>query len=247
MATVQASIIVPALREIAAIQAGEEGTTAEVTDAFDRLNMMLDTWATDNLTIPSVTRTTATITANQASYTVGASANINIAKPVFIEKVNFQDTFLTPDMEYSLGDLLTEQQYAAIPMKALTAPYPISVYWNPTYITTGYGTLTPWPIPTSTTLQWVVYAWTAIVQFSTLSETVVLPPGYREALTTNLAVLLTTQWGRQPHPVLVKRASDSLASIKRANKRQIDVTFGADALGDRGNYGPGRWDIRTGP
>lgn len=105
----------------------------------------------------------------------------------------------------------------------------------------------PWPIPTSTTLQWVVYHWTALAQFSALADVLALPPGYKEALMTNLALLLCPPYSRQPHPILVKRASDSLASIKRGNKRLVNTVFEAGVLGDRAQYGPTRWDIRTGP
>lgn len=234
-------VIIASLKEIGVLAAGETPTADDSSDGFIRLNRFVNTCAAENLTIPAVTRTLATLTANQASFTVGTGGNINIARPVFIEKVNFVDTSTDPDTEYPLGDLLTEQAWASIPLKALTGVFPTAAYYSPTYPT---GTLYPWPIPTSATLQWAVYAWTAVSQFAALTTVVSLPPAYEEMLMTNLALLSCPTYEKQPHPVLVKRATDTMATLKRANRRLVDQSFGADVPGVGGH---GSWDIRMGP
>ena len=223
-------IVEAALREIGVLGISETLSAQEAIDGLARLNRFISRLATENKTIYTVTRTTATLTASQASFTVGAGGNINIARPVYISKVNFIDTSQDPDYEFPLGELLTERQYQDIPMKALTAVYPSCAYYNPTYPT---GTLIPWPIPTSATLQWAVYAWTAVVEFAALATAVSLPPGYEEMLVQNLALNLCPSYERQPHPVLVKNAAESMAAIKRANARRMLLRFGADLLGDQ--------------
>lgn len=239
MATVQ-DLVNAALREIGVAAAGEVLATADSEDARTRCNRMINGWAATNLTIYSVTRTTATLTANQASFTVGTGGNINIVRPVFIEKVNFIDTSQSPTFEYTLPELLSEQAYESINLKALTSLYPQAAYYNPTY---PLGTLIPWPIPTSATLLWAIYHWAAISEFAALTDTVTLPPSYEDAIVQNLAILLCPSYGVQPHPVLVKTAAESLATLKRANKRERFLTFGADVLGDRGRFGPGSYSI----
>jgi len=239
LATVQ-DLINAATREISVLASGETLAYADSEDARTRCNRMLNGWAATNLTIYTVTRTTSTLTANQASFTVGTGGNINIVRPVFIEKVNFIDTSQDPDYEYVLPDLLTEQQYEGINLKALTALYPQAAYYNPTY---PLGTLSPWPIPTSATLLWAIYHWAAISEFATLTDTVTLPPSYEDAIVQNLAILLCPSYGVQPHPVLIKTAAESLATLKRANKRERTLTFGADVLGDRGRFGPGTYNV----
>lgn len=228
-------LITNALREIGVLAEGEDPSTAAMNEGFARLNRYLGRLAAENLTIYGVTRTTATLTANQASFTVGAGGNINIARPILhnLSKVNFIDTSQDPDFEYQLPTLMTEAQYQAITLKALTAAYPTAAYYSPTF---PLGTLIPWPIPTSATLLWAVYHWVAVPSFTAVTDAVSLPSPYEEALTQNLALLLCPTYGVQPHPVLVKSAADSMATLKRSNIRMRDITFGADVLGDaRGN------------
>jgi hypothetical protein len=242
VATVQ-DLVTSALKEIGVLATSETGTSAEHADAFVRLNRYIDRLATEKLTIYSVTRTTATLTANQASFTVGAGGNINIARPEYIEKVNFIDTSLDPDTEFQLPPLLTELQYQSITLKALTSVYPQAAYYNPTYPT---GTLIPWPIPTSATLLWAVYHWTAVTQFASLATTVSLPPAYEEALIMNLALLLCPAYERQPHPMLVEVARTSMAALKRANQRMRDLQFGPDVMAGRyGDQSRGYWIMRS--
>lgn len=174
---------------------------------------------------------------------MGSGGNINIVRPVFIEKINFIDTSQDPDYEFPLGAPLTEQEYASIALKALTATYPECAYYNPTYPT---GTLIPWPIPTSATLQWALYHWTAVPQFAALSTTVSLPPAYEEALVSNLAILLCAPYERKPNPILVTTARESMAALKRANKRMADLSFGADVLGDQAQRGRDAYSIYQG-
>jgi hypothetical protein len=94
------SLVTTALQEIGVLAEGGTASAAGATDALSALNRMLDQMAADRLSIPHLTRTEATITASQASYTVGSGGNINIARPVHIEKVNFQDTSRTRSISF---------------------------------------------------------------------------------------------------------------------------------------------------
>lgn len=239
MATVL-DLVSASLREIGAFAAGETLPYDDAHDAFLRLNRFLDRMAGENLTIYSITRSTSTLTASQASFTVGSGGNINITRPTFIDRVSFIDTSMDPDAEFSLGTLMTEQEYQSVTLKALTSTYPQRAYYNPTY---PLGTLIPWPIPTSSTLQWVIYHYAAVPQFAALSTTISLPPSYYEFLVQNLALLLCPSYERQPHPVLVKSAADSMATMKRLNFRESELTFPPDVRGDRGDYWPGTYWI----
>ncbi|NCV71604.1 MAG: hypothetical protein EBW55_13090, partial [Betaproteobacteria bacterium] len=99
-----------------------------------------------------------------------------------------------------------EQAHA---QKTLQATYPGAWYYNPTFPT---GTLTCWPVPTSSTLQGVLYTPTPVAEFSALTDVVSLPPGYRRFLRTNLAVELAPTFQVQPSPVAVELAVASKAA-----------------------------------
>lgn len=237
MATVN-DIVVAALKEIGVLAAGETATAEDASDALASLNRLLDQWAAERLQIYTVTRTTWTIAANDGQYSVGASADVNVARPVFIDHVHFVDTSTDPDTESALQPL-TEDAWARIEQKALTATLPQAWYYNPTFPT---GTLSLWPVPTSATLLGALYAPQAVVAFSVLTSSVSLPPGYERMLVKHLALELLPSYEKQPNPVLLEAARESRAVVKAANKRLMDLSFELAALGSvRSAY-----DIRLG-
>lgn len=238
MATAR-DIIEASLREIGVLAASETATAEDASTALTRLNRYLDRLATERLSIYTVTRSTWTITSGTGAYNVASGQTVNIARPVHVENVKYQDTNTTPDSEYPLTKL-TEQAYQAITFKAQTSEFPEAWYYNPTYPT---AVLTLWPAPTSTKLEGVIYAWTAVAQLAALTTSVALPPGYEEMLVTNLAMLLCPTYERQPNPVLVRTAAESLASVKRANRRLQDMSFDPAALIGGGGRS---YDIREG-
>lgn len=230
-----------ALREIGVLSADEAGAAGDITYAFERLNRFLDRLAAEKQSIYAVTRTaTAALTASQASFTVGSGGNISIARPVFLDHVGYIDQATDPDTEFPLK-LLTEAEYQAWPLKALTSTRPTAAYYSPTYPT---GTLYPLPIPTDANLLWAVYHWTAVTQFAAQGTTVALPPAYEEMLVTNLALLLCPSFERPPNPILVRAADKAMSVVKGANSRLRELTFPQESLIQGGGAA---WSIRTGP
>lgn len=254
MATVR-DLIEGALREIGVLAEGETATASQAWEGVQRLNRFVERLSLERLTIYQTVRTTFTIASGDGAYSIGATsgyksppqagdvaAGINVYRPVFINEVRFIDTSTDPDTEYPLAKL-TDDAYAAITLKAQTSTFPQAWYYNPTY---ADGALILWPTPTSSTLQGVLYVPTAFRGFGSgiptatnaatiLSTDISLPDGYEEMLTTNLAMLLCPAYDRQPHPVLAQAARDSMAAIKRANRRDMDLSFEAGALGGSGH------------
>lgn len=257
MATVR-DLLESSLREIGVLAEGESASASQAWEGIKRLNRFIERLSLDRLTIYQIVRTTFTITSGDGEYTIGATAgyksppqggDVTIYRPIFLDDVRFIDTSQDPDQEYPLRKL-TDAAYAALTIKDQTDVFPQAWYYNPTYPS---GTLTLWPAPTSSTLEGVVYAPTAMTGFGTgnvneaqastiLSTLVRLPDGYEEMLCSNLAVLLCPAYERQPHPVTAKTAVDSLAALKRANVRLSDMSFDPAVLMGSG----GHYDIRSG-
>jgi len=238
MATVLSGAVVPALQEIGVLAAGATPTAEDAEDARLTLNRMVNQWAAEGLLIYSITRRTFTITSGTGAYSVAGTATV--PRPVFIEQAGYIDTSTSPDTEYLLGDMLTDAQYAGIVQKALTGDLPSSWHYNPTYPS---GTLEYFPVPTSTTLEGVIYAPQPVGSFPALTTSISLPPGYEEFIVTHLALRLATPYGKQVDPSLRERAVDAKAIVKRANRRLSELQFPADAL----IGGGGNWSIYTGP
>ena len=219
-------LITSALSDMGILAAGETPTADDARDALDALNRLLDQWAAENLTIFTVTRTTHAITSNDNTYTVGPTGDIAIVRPVFFESIKFQDTSVSPTIEYNLVPH-TEDSWAQVRIKELTSVFPNSYYYNPTY---PNGTIYLWPVPTSATLELVLYAWTAVAQLASLSASMALPPGYARAIVKNLAVDLAPAYEKQPSQLLMEQARESKMIIQRANKRLMDMGLDPAAL-----------------
>lgn len=241
MTTTFRDLATDALLDLGVLGPGEVPDAGQSALALRRANRLLNKWRAENLLLPNIVRVTATLTASQASFTVGASGNINIPRPGLqqIESIGYVDTNVTPNLEISLGLLLTEAEYAAIPQKALTSTRPIRAYYTPTLTT---GTLYPWPVPTASGLLWAVYYRASIADFATISDTVTLPDAYEQMLVKNLALDMAASFQRDPSPLLVRDAAQSMAVVKRSNTRPVELRFDAAALVQTA---PGGYNPRT--
>jgi len=240
MATTVLDVVTGALQEIGVLAPEEVPTLSDATVGLRALNDLVDQWAAEKLQSYTVTRTTWTIVSLTRDYTVGTGGDVNIARPVYIEHVNFEDTTPTTPIERELN-LLTEDAWSRIPHHTLESPFPTSWYYNPTF---PLGTLSFWPTPTDSNLLGVIYAVTAVAEFAATSTAVALPPGYRRMIVKNLAADLCSSFEREPTPSLIRDADESKGVVKRANKRLMDMSIEIGALGQGGGFS---YDIRSGP
>lgn len=194
--------------------------------ALARLNDLIDAWKIEGLTVYTFPRTTWNLTA-ATSYTVGSTGTIAIDHPSNASLLRFGlvDTTVTPLFERPMSNF-TEEGYRAIPNKGLTSPYPIGFYYNPT---SPLGTLTPFPTPTSSTLQGVVYA-PAPANEVGINDTLSLPQGYRRFYRDNLAIELEADFDVIASASLKQSAADSKAMVKKANVRLVELGSSAAGL-----------------
>ncbi len=230
--TTAGELIQSALQRLSYVQAGESPSSEDSALGLLRLNDLLDAYGTESLTIYSILRTLWTISSSEGTianpYTVGSGGDIAIVRPVFLDDIRFQDTSISPTLEYPLT-VLTEAAWIAIPQKGLTGTYPTMAYYNPTF-TTARGSLYLLPIPSSTTLQGVLYSKVAVPQFTATSDSVSLPPGYARFFRDNLAIEMAPDLRASVTAELALSARESKAQIKRANMRISDMQLDTAVL-----------------
>lgn len=241
MATVR-DVVTGSLQEIGVIAAGETASDADAAIGLRALNDLVDQYAAERLQIYALVRTTWTIAASTQTYTIGPGGDVDIARPMYIDHVNFQNTSPSKPLEYQLNRL-TEDAWSRVPIKTLTSPFPTSWYPSRAY---PLDVLSFWPVPTSSSLEGVIYAPTAVAEFSALSMAVALPPGYRRMLIKNLAADLCPSFERQATPMLIAQAADAKSTVKRSNKRLMDMNIDTAAL-IQGRDGRHLYDINSGP
>jgi hypothetical protein len=221
-----ADICQSALEDLGVLGTGQTMASGDLDICFKALNQLMDQYAAERLMIYTVTGTTWTIAANDGTYSVGATApagNVIIARPTYISHVNYRNTSTSPVLELPLK-LLTDDEWANTPLKTLTSVLPIAAYYNPTY---PLGTLNLWPVPTSTTLQGVLYAPQQSGRFTATSDTISLPAGYERFLVKSLALDVAAKFGAVPSPAIQEAYRQAKMVVKASNSRQMDMGFDA--------------------
>lgn len=209
--------------ELGLIGAGQTLSAEDADYAFRRLNRRIDRAQAENLLVPyPQTITVWTLVANTLEYTVGTGGDVNRARPVWVDQINYYDANVTPTTEIRL-DALTDEEYRNIPQKAATATQPSAYYYNPTFGSTGFATLSFWMVPTSSTLRGVMYAPTAIAPFTSLAQTVSVPPGYHDFLVYETALMLAPGFRREPSESLIKLHAEAKSTVQAMNLRQSDL------------------------
>lgn len=229
MTTTLADIGTAALNDLGVLEEGEELNAGHQAVIMFAANALIDKWKAQFWSFYTVTRTLLTLASSDGEYTVGTGGDLAISRPPsmdHIEDVRLVNTAVTPNYERPL-QRLTDAQYRAIPIKSQESSQPTSWYYNPTY---PLGKLTLYPAPNVSTLKAAVYARGPVPEFSAITDTVDLPPGYRMLLMTHLAIRLAPTYGRQPSASLVREAEDVMATIRRTNDHPIPMEFPAEAL-----------------
>lgn len=231
------TIATQAMNRLGVIAAGETPSTGDATLCLDAMNQLLDQWQSVNLLLYAEVRTTWNIVASQVSYSVGTGGDVNIPRPVYVDRCSYVLTTQTPPLEIQMSPY-TDFTWAQVSLKSLTSNLPINYYYNLTY---PLATLYLWPIPTQANLQGVLYTRTQVAQLAALNTSVSLPNGWQRMMVTNLAVEVAPMFFKEPSKTLLEQAKNSMAAVKRSNNRNVDLQTPSGALIQTGNTG-GFWN-----
>lgn len=202
-----------AMKLLGVIASGETPTASEQADGLTALNAMLAQWSTQSLLIPARVRESFPLIGGQSSYTIGPSGDFDTSRPQRIEiaKIEIQDgePFEVP------VEILNLDQYATITVKNMQSTYPRKLY-----VEDGapLSTIKVWPVPNEVH-NLVLYSWKPLSSLATAATDVEFPPGYEDAIDYNLAIRLAGEFQVEPKASVVSIARDSLANIKRMNKK----------------------------
>lgn len=216
------------------IAVGETVDATEAEQALVRLNQLISTLATQRLSLFYESRTLYNFVVGQQDYTLGPGGDFNTTRPLFISRMSMLDDVSNPTYPLELPlNIWTTKDWQLQSIKAVTSTYPLAVYPNYAF---PLMTLSFWPIP-QLAVKAVLYLPVALTSFTTLDTDLSFPPGYDEMLEYNLALRLARPYGLVPPEDVVMMARDSMASIKRANRRLEDVSLDAAVVsGEGGGY-----------
>lgn len=239
-------LITAALRRLRVISGSDPPDGDSVNDALARFNDWVDALKLQDFLIFATNRVTWPIVPGQPSYLLGSGGSA--PRPTSanaIGNIGYIRTDINPNYEYLLSPVLSEDAWAAIPQKDLTAQFPYYFYYNGTFPS---GVLQPWPIPINPSLLGVIYLGQLIDEFG-INDPILLPPGYRRLLRDGLAVELAPEFHVDDPAVLGPlraSADEAMRDIKRKNRQLRDLMPPAEFTFLDGN-GRGRSNIYTGP
>lgn len=203
-------IIGAALRKIGAIASGETATAAELADSLEALQVMFRSWSADGLVIFSSAHESHTLVGGTASYTMGTSGDIDTVRPNTLTGASILDS---SGITHAV-DIISEAEYRGISSKT-TGGRPLYLYPQYAY---PLVTLKLYPVPSSAeTLNLEsLKPFTETSSFALSTDEIQMPVYYEEPAIYNLAVRLTSEFGKTISSEVGGIAS---ASYKRLTNR----------------------------
>lgn len=203
-------IVRSALERIGVVPIGETVPTEHSTRALADLNDMIQHWAAEGLELHAFTQYDVTLVSGQATYTIGASGNFNVRRPVQIESA-----YLTSGgVYYPLNVYNSSLRYDEYTVRP--SGLPTEVYYDPQY---PLGKIVFYLTPNAAYSVHLATS-TSLAELTLLADTVSLPPEYNLALWTNLAVLLMPTFGKSDN-LLIKLAKDAKGVLATNNSKRF--------------------------
>ena len=223
-------LVTASLRLIGAIAPGESITGAEASDGLASLNRLIDSWSNESLILYADTIEDFNLVAGTDSYTIGPSGDFNTVRPLAYNFAKLKMTNTTPNTEYPLR-IATLEEWTLIRQKGLSSNIPNTVFFDVSY---PLDTIRLYPVP-STVNKITLYTSKQLSSISSLDASISLPPGFERALVFNFALEIAPEYGKQPSELILKSATESKASIKRTNHKELHLRVD-DALLGGGYY-----------
>ena len=205
-------IIKGSLRKLGVIAAGESLSSEEAKDSLEALNDMVESWNTQNLTVPGIKIEEFTLINGQQSYTMGDGGDFDTDIPIKTDSVYLRQS----DVDMPLK-LISNKEWGELTSKETSSNLPMYVY-----IDNNYPLRKVYLYPKPSEANTIVFHNTRqLSSFTSLGTTLNLAKGYKRALIYNLAIELAPEYGKSISGEISKVANESLANIKRANIRPI--------------------------
>ena len=220
-----AQLCTDALKELEVLAENETLGGTALGFCLRRLQGLIDSWKLEALTMAVTVRSVFNLVAGTSSYTIGAGAVFNVARPAQIDNAAvILDPSASTPVEIPL-EVLTDQRYQQWAMKGLTSTVPTAIYYDHDYDASGFGHILVLPVPSSSTPDLVLYLATALTGFADATTTYRMAPGYYEALLYNLAIRLAKSYGAEISQDLRIAADQALSRVKNANLRPVELSI----------------------
>lgn len=220
MLTTPAEVVRLALRGAGILGVGQSALPEDYSDAFDLLNGMVSAWNRRRWLVFHLLDISC-VTTGAVSYTIGPGCDLETAalagRVDRLESAFFRQTLTAPpnQVDFPMEVLESREDYNLIRLKKLTSTLPRWIFLDSDWPT---GIVYPWPIAAAGVGEIHVTVKQAIGGFTSFTQDLDLPPEYREALWSNLALRLNAAYpGSWISEQTMRIAQSSLEAIRGAN------------------------------
>lgn len=152
----------------------------------------------------------------QISYTI--PGDFKIPRPLRVTDSFTRINTSGSGLDYPI-QMISQERYIEIGFKAISAPWPIVAWYNPTM---PLGTIYFYQNPSGSG-QLHLFTDTILTNFSSLTQEVVLPQGYTRMIKRCLARELAPEYGAQWSPQQEKLAKEAYDMVKSLNQVPVPV------------------------
>jgi len=210
-------ILNQAMRRAGLFALGETMDNDTANFAMQIMNAQLDSWSAEIVPLYNIvdSQTGApipgfTLTPGTATYTIGTGGGQLLG----VRPTQFADVYLTDSNNVSYYQKIIEADAYSRLIYKVAPGRPDRVYVNYQETTV---TFTFFTTPAYADQVHALY-YAPLTQLVTVNDTVVIPPGYRKAYETCLALELSTAFGKQPTPQLSAAADYSKRVLTAASE-----------------------------
>lgn len=233
MASTALDSIKRAMRLLGVYAIGEEPTADEAQDCLTALNAMLDSFATNKVSIYAPTLDSITWPGGTQSMTIGPSGTVVTTRPVQVLSATY---FELQGISYPLVPI-TIDEYNLIALKTMSSDISQYIYYNPDF---PDATIKLFPVP-GAQLSLKLWSNKQIIDIPALTTQLDLPPGYKDFIDFNLAEQIAPEFQVPVPPQVAKRAMLARKAVAKVNFVPQKLRFPAIVL-----PGSGRFNIYTG-
>lgn len=204
---------------------------ADLQKGLEVLNDMMDLWSNESLTCFAWLTQTFTLIPGVSQYTVGPGGHINGARPLRVSDAPGAAYLLDQSNNRYLMDVLDQLMWNTVTTAVANSNLPDTLFYDPQF---PLGIINVWPTPSvGYTCSFLSYL--QLAEFPTATTAISLPPGYKRAMVTNLAVMLKPYYlDSQLDPDIKQEARETKATVKRTNMRTQVAVFDPELI-SRGN------------
>lgn len=229
MTTAQ-DVIESSYRLLVQTSEGETPSAQFLADALEAMNLMIDSWSAERLSVFATQDQSFTWPASTISRTLGPSGDLVGLRPVYLDdSTYFRDA--STGISYGIK-LINQQQYDGIAFKTVTSTYPQVMFVNDKFPNME---LFLYPVPTRA-LEFHFISVLELTQPATLATTLAFPPGYLRAFKYNLALELAAEFGLEAAPQVQKIAMTSKRTLKRINSPMDIMSLPYSIVGTRQRF-----------